>query len=249
MRRTVPSFTVEVRRRPRQATGPREDMLSLATNSRLTAFQEESLRITAATFEAKTSNQPAVDGAASFPKRRILECLVPENPAGGRLQDESSSEGTANRKLRARRRPSERALSRTLEASSDLTSQLAERPSVASDQPAHNSPSDATAVSAGVPTASASATTSRVVGNPGDSPPRPKAKARVQAPIAFDAGEANVSAKDQRLIARTESLGALPTSVDDDARPNRKRTIMGRYVIGDELKPGERWKRRLNKTR
>jgi len=27
----------------------------------------------------------------------------------------------------------------------------------------------------------------------------------------------------------------------------RKRTIMGRYVFGDELKPGERWKRLLQR--
>lgn len=31
--------------------------------------------------------------------------------------------------------------------------------------------------------------------------------------------------------------------------PKRKRTIMGRYVFGDEFKPGERWKRRLSKGR
>jgi hypothetical protein len=44
-------------------------------------------------------------------------------------------------------------------------------------------------------------------------------------------------------------LGALPTAVADVSRPNRKRTIMGRYVFGDEFKPGERWKRRRSKGR
>ena len=88
-----------------------------------------------------------------------------------------------------------------------------------------------------------------VVGNSGGPAPRPKAKRRVQIPIALDASPATVSAKDQRSIARTDSLGALPTPVDDVSRPNRKRTIMGRYVFGDELKPGERWKRRLSKGR
>ncbi len=42
---------------------------------------------------------------------------------------------------------------------------------------------------------------------------------------------------------------ALLTTVDDVSRPKRKRTIMGRYVFGDELKPGEHWKRRLSKGR
>jgi hypothetical protein len=62
-------------------------------------------------------------------------------------------------------------------------------------------------------------------------------------------GPVPVSAKDQGSITQTGSLGALPTAVDDVSRPNRKRTIMGRYVFGDELKPGERWKRRLSKGR
>ena len=36
---------------------------------------------------------------------------------------------------------------------------------------------------------------------------------------------------------------------EDNADAHLKRTIMGRYVHGDELKPGERWKRLLRKTR
>ena len=68
-------------------------------------------------------------------------------------------------------------------------------------------------------------------------------------PIAPDASRADASAKDELFIIRTEPLGALPTSVDDAAPPNRKRTILGRYVFGDELKPGERWRQRLRKGR
>ena len=245
MRRIVPSFTVEVRRRPRLAADPREDMVSLETKSRPTVFQREVRRITAATFEAKTSNPFADDGAASYPKRRILESLVPDKPPGGGLQAESSSEDTANPKLRTRRRPSERALSQPLEGLSDMTSQSAERPSVASVQPASSLAGDAVAVSPGM----ATATANRVVGEPGGPPPRPKAKPRVRMPIAPDASRADASAKDQLFIIRTEPLGALPASVDDAAPPNRKRTILGRYVFGDELKLGERWKQRLRKGR
>ena len=192
---------------------------------------------------AKTSNPSADDGAASYPKRRILESLLPDKPGGG-LQDESSSEGAANPKLRARRRPSERALSQPLEGLSDMTSQSAERPSAASVQPPFSLPSDATAVSTGIPTATAN----RAVGKPGAPRPRPGAKARV-IPIAFDESRGDVSTKDRQFITRTESLGALLTSADDSSSPNRKRTILDRYVFGDGLKPGERWKRRLCKGR
>src|SRR5271165_2640108 len=254
LRRVIPSFTVEVRRRPRLATNSSQDVQSLETRTRPTAFEREPHRLAAATFEAKTSNQPSGDGAASYPKRRILESLVPELSPGGRLQDELLSAATSYSKSRARKTPLVRArkdrdqtskLPRSVEASSDLTPQMAERPSVASIQPTGMSPGDVTAVSSGISTTTAN----RVVGNSGGPAPRAKAKRRIQIPIALDAKPAAVSSKDQRSITRTDSLGVLPTGVADVSRPNRKRTIMGRYVFGDELKPGERWKRRLSKGR
>jgi len=42
---------------------------------------------------------------------------------------------------------------------------------------------------------------------------------------------------------------APPPPAGEVAPKVRKRTIMGRYVFGNELKPGERWKRPLRKTR
>ncbi len=254
MRRIVPSFTVEVRHRPRLGTNSSQGVQSLETTTRPTAFERESHRVAAATFEAKTSNQTSSDGGASHPTRRILESLVPEKPPVGRCQGELLSAATSIPKSRARKPQLVRARKdkdqtstapRSSEASSDLKGQMAESPSVASDQPTGKSPSDATAGSSGIPTATAN----RVVGNSGGPAPHPKAKRRVQIPIALDARSAAVSANDQRSISQTDSVGALETHVDDVSRPNRKRTIIGRYVFGDELKPGERWKRRLSKGR
>ncbi len=260
MRRPVPSFTVEVRRRPRLATNTSQGVQLLEAKTRPTAFERESHRLATATFEVKTSNQPPSDSAASYPTRRILESLVPEKPPVGRLQGELLSTATSNPKSRARKPPSARARKdkgqtskapRTAEISSDLTAQVEESPSVASNQPNGMSPSDATTGSSGI----ATATANRVVGNSGDpapfpnAKPHPKAKRRVQIPIALDARPATVSAKDQQSITQTDSLGAPKTRVDDVSRQTRKRTIMGRYVFGDELKPGERWKRRLFKGR
>ena len=253
MRRIVPSFTVEVRHRPRLATNSSQGVQSLEATTRPTAFERESHRVAAATFEAKTLNQPSSEGTASYPTRRILESLVPEKPPVGRLQGELSA-ATSNPKSRARKAPLVRARKdkeqtskapRSSEASSDLTAHMSESPSVASHQPTGKSPSDAKAGSSGIPTATAN----RVVGNSGGPAPHPKARRRVQIPIALDARSAAVSANDQRSIAQTDSVGALETHVDDVSRPNRKRTIVGRYVFGDELKLGERWKRRLSKGR
>ena len=249
MRRTVPSFTVEVRHRPRLATNSSQGVPLLEATTRPKAFERESHRVAAATFEAKTSNQTSSDGAASHPARRILESLVPEKPPVGRLQGELST-AKSNPKSRAlvRARKDKEQTSkapRSSEASSDLTAHMSESPSVASHQVTGISLSDATAGSSGIPTATAN----RVVGNSGGPAPHPKAKRRVQIPIALDARSASVSAKDQRSIAQTDSVGMVKTRDDDVSRPNRKRTIMGRYVFGDEPKLGERWKRRLSKGR
>jgi hypothetical protein len=48
---------------------------------------------------------------------------------------------------------------------------------------------------------------------------------------------------DQRSAIGMDYLAALTSRVGDRLPPGRKRTIMARYVFGDELKPGERWKR------
>ena len=254
LRRVVPSFTVEVRRRPRLATNSSQDLQLSDTKTRPAAFESESHRLAAVTFgAAKTPNQPSGDGAASYPKRRILQSLVSEKPPAGQPQDALLSAGASNRLSRAQNPQSVRAIKgkdhtstspRNLEASSELTARLADRSSVGSGR-SSVSPSGGTAVSSGIPTSTAN----NVVGNSGGPAPRPKAKRRGRIPIALDASLVPVSAKDQGSITRADALGALPTAVNDVSRPNRKRTIMGRYVLGDELKPGERWKRRLSKGR
>ena len=253
LRRIVPSFTVEVRRRPRPATSSSQGAQALETKAPPTAFERESHRLADATFEAKTHQLSSHD-AASFPKRRILESLVPEKPPVGRLQDELLSAATLDPKSRARKPPLVRARKnsdqtskapRSSQAAPDLTAKIAERPSLVSDQPTGIATSDAIAGLSGTPAAA----TNRVVETTAGPTPRPKASRRAQIPITLDTGPATLSIKDQRSIARTDSLGALGTRVDDVSPPARKRTIMGRYVFGDELKPGERWKRRLSKGR
>ena len=254
MRRAVPSFTVEVRRRPRLATKSSQDLQLSETKTWPAAFENESHRLAARTFgAAKTPNQPSGDGAASYPKRRILPSLVPERPPGGQPQDAFLSAGASHPMSHAQKPTSAAPIEgkdhmsaspRNLEASSELTAQLADRSSVGSGRSSASS-SDGTAVSSGVPTATAN----DVVADAGGPAPRPMAKPRVRVPITLDASPVPVAAKDRGFITRTDALGALPTAVDDVSRPKRKRTIMGRYVFGDELKPGERWKRRLSKGR
>ncbi len=254
MRRAVPSFTVEVRRRPRLATDSSQDLQLSETKTRPAAFEDESHRLAARTFgAAKTPNQPSGDGVASYPKRRILPSLVPEKPPGGQPQDAFLSAGASHPMLHAQKPTSAAPIKgkdhmsaspRNLEASSELTAQLADRSSVGSGRSSAPS-SDGTAASSGMPTATAN----DVVADSGGPAPRPMAKPRVRVPITLDASQVPVAAEDRGFITRTDALGALPTTIDDVSRPKRKRTILDRYVFGDELKPGERWKRRLSKGR
>jgi hypothetical protein len=227
---------------------------SSETKTRPAAFENESHRLAARTFgAAKAPNQTSGDGAVSYPKRRILPSLVPEKPPGGQPQDAFLSAGASHPMLHAQKPTSAAPIKgkdhisaspRSLEASLELTAQLADRSSVGSGRSSASS-SDGTAVSAGVPMATAN----DVVADSGGRAPRPMAKPRVRVPITLDASPVPGATKDRGFITRTDALGALSSAVDEVSRPKRKRTILDRYVFGDELKPGERWKRRLSKGR
>ena len=95
----------------------------------------------------------------------------------------------------------------------------------------------------------APATSRQLVGDFGGPEPRQKAKRKVQTPIALDDSPPAVSGKAQRSVTRKDYPGAGAAAVDHPSHPDRKRTILSRYVFGDALKPGERWKRRLSKGR
>jgi len=195
LRRAVPSFTVEVRRRPRPLTNPSQELQSTETKIRPATFGTEAHRLAAVTFGAVAPNQPSGAGAAAPPQRRILQSLVPEKLPGGSLQDAFLSAATSDPAPRARKSPSVRAT------------------------------------------------------NSGGPAPCQKVQRRVQIPIALDDDLVQASAENQRSISPTDPVDGLPTDSADVSRSNRKRTIMGRYVFGDELKPGERWKRRFSKRR
>ena len=77
---------------------------------------------------------------------------------------------------------------------------------------------------------------------------RTKAKQRDKIPNSRDHGRATPLLNSQRSTTGTNPPATPPSSVDERSPKSRKRTIMGRYVIGDELKPGERWKRRILAT-
>jgi hypothetical protein len=86
---------------------------------------------------------------------------------------------------------------------------------------------------------------SQVVGDSGVLPVSAKAKRRNTIAISRDDLRAKPLPNEQRSATGMDSPATIPPRVDDRPPQSRKRTVMARYVFGDELKPGERWKRRL----
>ena len=116
LRRGIPSFTVEVRRRPRLATTSNPNAPSSETRPPQAAFDRESSRAAAAAFGAKMDSSP-VDVAPSHPRGRILPSLVPDEPRHRLLEDAPVSAADSEPPSRAPKRPLGRALKRGDQAS------------------------------------------------------------------------------------------------------------------------------------
>ena len=253
MRRAVPSFTVEVRGRPKRATPSKPDAQSSETRSPRAGFDRASHCVAAPAFAAKNVD-PLPTVAASTPKGRILPRLIPDDSLRRTLQDAAPTPGEADPPSRAVKRPPVRTskgkdqkskLLRNSGVSSGDNAPLAERLSTRSRQTASVQPDDGAGVSPRDPTTAPR----QAAGDLGSLVLSAKAKPRSMIAIPRDDLKAKPLPKGQRSARGTDSP-ATPSSVIDDRSPlGRKRTIMARYVFGDELKPGERWKRRLLATR
>ena len=134
MRRAIPSFTVEVRRRPRLATTSSPDAPSSEAGPPQGAFDRESHRVAAGAVDAKEVDQSSVDVAASPPRGRILPSLVPDEAQHHVLEDAAISAAKSEPSSRVPKRPSERtskgkgqASPRKSGFSSDGNAPLAER--------------------------------------------------------------------------------------------------------------------------
>ena len=233
MRRGVPSFIVEVRRRPRLATASNPDAQSSETRSTHARFDRESQRASASAFRAKKADPSLVD-VASAPKGRILPSLVPDESLRHTLQDAAPTPTESDPPSRAPKRPPVRPPKRRDQASKSPR----RNPGFSSDE---NAPLAESASTTSPQTASAQS------GDGGVSPRALSAKAKRKDKITISRD--NVREKhlpdDQRSPLETDSPATLPSIVDDRPPQSRKRTIIARYVFGDALKPGGRWKRRL----
>ena len=143
--------------------------------------------------------------------------------------------------VRTKGRDQKSKLLRNSGVSSGDNAPLAERLSTTSRQTASVQSDDGAGVSPRDPTTAPR----QVAGDSGGLALSAKANPRSMIAIPRDDLKAKPLPNGQRSAIGTDSP-PTPSSVVDDRSPlGRKRTIMARYVFGDELKPGERWKRRL----
>jgi hypothetical protein len=245
LRRAVSSFTVEVRRRPRLAITSNPHVQSSETKSPQAGFDRESHRVAAAAFEARKVAPSPVD-VESSPGGRILPSLVPEESLRRTLRDAAPTAAEPDPPSRAPKRRDQASKSpRNSGFSSAANAPLADGLSPKSRQPSNVQSDEGAGVSPRVETTEQS----QVVGDSGGLALGAKARRRDKVAISRDDVGVRRLPREQRSAIGTDSPATLPSRVDDRSPQGRKRTIMARYVFGDELKPGERWKRRLLTSR
>ena len=202
LRRAVPSFTVEVRRRPRLATKSNSDTQSSETKPPQGAFDRESHGAAAAAFAAKGVD-PSPTDVTSSPKGRILPSLVANEPLGRPLRDAVLTTAESDPPSRAPKRPSAGTgkdkdqtskLPRNWGFSSDENAPLAERSSTKSRQTFSVQSDEGAGVSPRVATTAQS----QVVGDSGGLALSARAKRSDEIAISRDDVRAKPLPSDQR---------------------------------------------------
>jgi hypothetical protein len=187
LKRAVPSFTVEVRRRPKRATASKPDAQSSEARSPHAGFDRASHRIAAAAFEANKVDPSPVEVAWS-PKGRILPSLVRDESLRRTLRDaalttvESDPPSSAPKRTPSRTSKGKDQASKLPRNSRLSAAPVAERVSTTSRQTASVQSDDGAGISPRV----ATTTQSQVVGESGGLALSAKAKRRGKIAISRD---------------------------------------------------------------
>lgn len=238
LKRVAPSFTVELRRRPRFATNLSQDPPVSETRIPQAPFERESHRVPAVAFEVNASTLPA-GVASTHPKGRILQCLVPdEQPREVSLSSASSDQTSRPPSRRPARGlgngDQAKKLQRNLGSSRIENTALQGTESTASHRSSAEPADEITGVAPSESTGAPNCARALI----------PKAKRRRETQDSPH-GNAEPMAKDLQSAAKVDFVTTPAPTVVEPPRQSRRRNIIGRYVFGDEFGPGERWKRRL----
>jgi hypothetical protein len=233
VRRTPPSFTVEIRRKSRHVTNRSPDASPAQIQPRTPEQRRPSPPDADAALQAKQAQVPRTGVAPSHAKGRILPSLLEEESLNRLLRDSSSSfqetAPTAPTPLQPRDSPT------------SMPSRNS-KPKAAADALANKRAS----LQANDDGAPRQQTTAAQHPNRNAASPKThmKKKPRKAAPTCVEQNQvAPFFLASQNSTAGMDAMATSPSNEQEGPRQGRKRHIMGRYVVGDELKPGERWKR------
>ena len=241
MTRVLPSFTVEIRRQQRRApTSANHGWVP--TTPALIAFSDKQLSSTAA--EIRKVEAPVAEPGAPRPSGRILPDLSKIDLRSHRVVEASSSHAeTRGRKFRPTTGQIGRPRGRPRTSTSEIAAPVAD-PAVPPESPAcrrlGGSLSIATPSPPSAPPAStvsvdhASATNVRVT-------------RRDKAPTFSESPQAPPSREALHPLLPTDAPSGQTPPVPEESTADRRQKFLGRFIFGGDLKPGERWKRRLPK--
>jgi hypothetical protein len=250
LKRASSSFTVEIRRRQKRgAVTP--NLGWVETKLAMSASGGKPPRISGAVETAKLE-APAVQPAAPPVSGRILPDLAEIELQSHRLAEGLAERGVKDLRLRVaeghkskptavaehivRRRGRPKSSANEIVSPMDSAS-ISARTSSAGllDRATAIPPARPQAPSAGTAAGdSESATTARV-----KRPAKPRK--------SFESHRALPSLENLQPVIAVVAPSSRSSSASEGLPPVRQRKILGRYVFGDDLKPGERWKRRLPK--
>jgi hypothetical protein len=240
VRHTTPSFTVEVRRTSKRATSQKAQAWVTDMKPKISESTRTSYLAANAPFRTKPSQEP---GHKTAPPHtgRILPSLIDESPASLELRDSSSSkqEATSTSPRATRLQGASRQAVRTPKPpkNSPYTAEAdAKAPDYGAKGQATDNDASTSPIAAALPHPPPNAASPKV---------RKKENSRKAAPIYSEPDEAVPLSEGQTSTAEPNAKANSPSNVQEDPTPVRKRLITGRYVLGDEFKPGERWKRLL----
>ena len=204
MRHAVPSFTVEVRRRPRRPTTSKPDAQLSEARSPRAGFDRASHRVAAPAFEAEKAVPSPIE-VASSPKGRILPSLVPDESLRCLRRDAAPTPTESDPPSRAPKRPPMRTskLPRHSRFSSDENAPVAESLSTKPRQASGVQSEEG----AGVPPRVAATVQSQVVGDSGGPALSAKAKRSDKIAISRDDVRPKPLPNDQRSAIEAEFSG------------------------------------------
>ena len=249
MKRAPPSFTVEIRRQQKRgATGVNPGWVQRLARS----ISGEPRRVASPAPEIRKVDGPAAEPAAPRPSGQILPNLAEIELQNNRPLEAPSSvaakipaiKATSERKYRqtTNARQVERARGRPKTSAAENASPMNSAPTPAKSSSAGQL-DEATAIPPSRPFAPPASTAAR--NSASGTPARVTRPAKPSKPVKSPRTPPSLEALQPVIEADAPSV-QTPSAA---GRPpeDRQRKILGRYVFGDDLKPGERWKRRLPK--